>query len=80
MHIKHIEIVNFRNPRAVRIDVAEMKTVFIGPTTAARSRPWSPCVNSWSTLVSVAAMTRTRRLWLYLTYPAPATTIAKYIF
>lgn len=37
MHIKHIEISNFRKLRAVRIDLAEEKTVFVGANNSGKT-------------------------------------------
>lgn len=37
MHIKHIEISNFRKLRAVRIDMADEKTVFVGANNSGKT-------------------------------------------
>jgi predicted ATP-dependent endonuclease of OLD family len=37
MHIKHIEISNFRKLRAVRVDLAEDKTVFVGANNSGKT-------------------------------------------
>lgn len=37
MHIKHVEIGNFRKLRAVRVDFAEQTTVFVGANNSGKT-------------------------------------------